>query len=245
MTMTMPRTTGFLSLAMLPALAAAAAVRVPEPQTNHLWFRALSKTANTKGVYQCGEIDAGSHIPPELFDPTNSRGLQAYVDLTVALYSYTTCASEGCPAKNVELGRCAGKKYTSLATYFPNVKWAPEALMDDVCQRKCSCNYLNQNSTVLCRDGPPCTPPQLPECKDVPENPYGPFCSLCGPKYNQDVEVYLYDCELGDNKCPGPDARPNPPTPTGTVGLVPLVGAPWVQNCTKPGRQVRAPLTAA
>jgi len=53
----------------------------------------------------------------------------------------------------------------------------------------------------------------------------------------------MFNCKCGDNKCPGPNARPKPPTPKGSVGLVPLVftkgpHAMWVSNCTKLGRKV-------
>ena len=145
--------------------------------------------------------------------------------LTVDLFKESAC--DGCAAVNVEVGRCAAKHYTKPAAGpSPVVPWAPEQLIDEVCQRRCKCNYLNQNKTVLC-SATPCIPPQLPECKDEAAAPGYNYCSLCGPKYNKPITIDMFECELGDNKCPGPNARPDPPTTTGTVGLVPLVVQKW------------------
>lgn len=126
--------------------------------------------------------------------------------LTVDLFKESAC--DGCAAVNVEVGRCAAKHYTKPAAGpSPVVPWAPEQLIDEVCQRRCKCNYLNQNKTVLC-SATPCIPPQLPECKDEAAAPGYNYCSLCGPKYNKPITIDMFECELGDNKCPGPKPAP-------------------------------------
>jgi hypothetical protein len=125
----------------------------------------------------------------------------------------------------VECGRCADKNYTETRQSKANVPWGLVEMMDQICQSKCKCNYLHKNKTV----------PKLPECQDRADDPpfNGPFCSLCGPEYNQPIEIAMFACILGDKKCPGPEARlPEGSNTKDSAGLVPL------PHCNKPQRNV-------
>ena len=157
--------------------------------------------------------------------------------LTVDLFKESAC--DGCAAVNVEVGRCAAKHYTKPAAGpSPVVPWAPEQLIDEVCQRRCKCNYLNQNKTVLC-SATPCIPPQLPECKDEAAAPGYNYCSLCGPKYNKPITIDMFECELGDNKCPGPKPAPTRQPQRALWASSHLLSkngtGRWISNCTKIG----------
>ena len=193
----------------------------PPPSGDHLWFRSFTQGADSEGPYQCGEVDAALRMPAEIFHNQNGSGpIGLYVDYVVDR-SWSTIW----PWSTVETGRCADKDYTSpAAPAWVWSTWAPEVLMDELCQRDCKCNYLNLNKTVLC-SAPPCVPPQLPECQDRVDNPPYLYCSLCGPKYNKPIHIDMFECKLGGkNACPGPDARPNNPAPTPPgSGLFPLV----------------------
>ena len=172
---------------------------------NHLWFRGFTKT-DPFGVYQCGEVDAGPRMPDDIFDPSNAAALKAYEAATIALFTFCNATTwggkktHGC-AKTpfLELGRCASKNYT-VPGYepFDRVAWAPHQLMDEVCQKKCMCNFSG-NKTV-----------PLPPCQDQPDDPKaGNFCSLCGPKYNKPIEISMFECGNQDeSSCPGPNASP-------------------------------------
>ena len=107
----------------------------------------------------------------------------------------------------LELGRCASKNYT-LGGYepFDTVAWAPHHLMNEVCQKKCMCNFSG-NKTV-----------PLPKCQDQPDDPKaGNFCSLCGPKYNKNIVISMFECGNQDeSSCPGPN--PGPGNQTSCVG---------------------------
>ena len=146
-------------------------------------------------------------MPPDIFHNQNGSGpISLYVDYVVDRYKVKPCSN--CAAVTVEAGRCADKNYTSpAASPWLWAPWAPEVLMDELCQKACKCNFMNMNKTVLC-SAPPCVPPQLPECQDRDDNPPFLYCSLCGPKFNKPIHIAMFDCKLGDNKCPGPNARP-------------------------------------
>jgi len=174
----------------------------PSPSgNNHLWFRGF--TGGSFDVYQCGEVDAGSRMPAKIFDPSNANALQAYKDITIALFGVFGIFGENSITK-LELGRCVDKNYTRLTCGtdkpYPcqKVDWAPEQLMDGICEQNCLCNYKNLNKTS-----------SLPECKDVPDDPKaGKWCSLCGPKVNKPFEVLTYSCAsrgFGPGHCPPPD----------------------------------------
>merc|ERR1711865_91935 len=55
-----------------------------------------------------------------------------------------------------------------------NVSWTDPELMKRTCFNSCGCNY------PACSDTRP----------DVPRN--HEYCSLCGPKFNQPIEVQFY-----------------------------------------------------
>jgi len=170
---------------------------------NHLWFRGFT-LSDPFGLYQCGEVDAGPRMPDALFEPANAVALKAFTDATIALFTFCNTTTwggkrtHGC-AKTpfLELGRCADKNYT-LVGYeaFETVKWAPAQLMDGVCKKQCMCNFSG-NKTV-----------SLPKCQDQPDDPKaGKFCSLCGPKFNEPIEIDMFEC--GDQlTCPGPNKIP-------------------------------------
>ena len=231
-----------LTVAACGLIPAVAAVPAP-PGGNHLWFRSFipaigeqcGATADLRCLV-CGEIDAGPRMPDGLFGPYSNYAnspLQRYGDLTVDLYRVNVKLANGKSTEvRVERGRCADKNYTVPRNSKENVPWAPSEMMDQICQRKCKCNYLNKNKTVPTEPG---TKIPLPECIDA--NYAGPFCSLCGPKYNQPIEIAMFACTWevpwSHEKCPGPEARP----PEGSnakdsVGLVPL------PHCNKAKRNV-------
>ena len=136
-------------------------------------------------------------MPDDIFDPSNALALQAYEIATIALF--TACDDDIDPecwkAPFVELGRCAGKNYTRpdpWDTTIP-VVWAPPHLLDGVCRKQCMCSFGSERKTST-----------LPKCQDTPDDPKAEkFCSLCGPKFNQPIEVAMFEC--GTSKCPGPD----------------------------------------
>ena len=174
----------------------------PQKGTNHLWFRHL--TGNVQGGGTCGDVDAGPRMPDSIFEPSNAAALKAYEAATIALFLGKQ--------ENIrlELGRCADKNYTvpdvrcscdpkkiqpPFVNECPTVIWAPDritpsfgSVMDQVCQERCKCDYMNNNKTAAAR--------KLPECGDQPA-PGAPskFCSLCGPTYNSNACISLYTCK--------------------------------------------------
>jgi uncharacterized surface protein with fasciclin (FAS1) repeats len=183
---------------------------------NHLWFRGFTKTdphGPLSGLPLCGEVDAGPRMPDVIFEPSNAAALKAYEAATIALFTFCNSTrttwggkkTHGCSKTPfLELGRCASKNYTEPFRYepFDTVAWAPHQLMDEVCQKKCMCNFSG-NKTV-----------PLPKCQDEPDDPEaGNFCSLCGPKYNKPIEISMFECgNLDKTSCPGPNASPSSST---------------------------------
>ena len=111
-----------------------------------------------------------SRVPAALFKPWNAKTLKAYADLTVQLYSYG--------GAKLELGRCPDIGYPRMQAKTPG-PWAPTSVMTQICEKQCDCAY-----------------PNCPDAKDEPL--LGKWCSLCGPKYNANFYVQLYE------KCYGP-----------------------------------------
>jgi len=162
------------------------------PKGKSLWFRGY--TNGGLGTYQCGEVDASSRMPADIFEPSNAGALQAYKDITIALFGVFELGENS--ITGLELGRCAEKNYTKLTCIVGGryrtcrkVIWAPDQLMDGICKTNCMCNY--------------------PKCKDVPDDPKaGKWCSLCGPKVNKPFEVLTYRCGGHiRNACPGPGPK--------------------------------------
>merc|ERR1711865_1286565 len=147
--------------------------------------------------FQCGQVDAAPRIPAVLFDPSNRAVLKAYEDITIALYR----ARNGRENVELELGNCADNHY-NISHGSKKVVWANSALMDPICKAKCHCAFdRSQNKTTL------------PGCTDTTTDPTaGKWCSLCGPTFNQPIEVNLFGCNnfLNPKDCPGPKIWPPP-----------------------------------
>jgi len=180
-----------------------AVLAFPVAPSNHLWFRGF--TGGGFNIWQCGEVDAGPRMPDAIFDGSNRAALQAYEDITLALFSTYPLGSKADGDVNLELGRCADKNYTSVRA-SSGVNWAPDQLMDGICAKQCSCDFCRNEPS---QGFPQCPPSQLPKCADQPDDPAAQkWCSLCGPKYNKEIEIKLFGCGNRDiTSCPHPDAR--------------------------------------
>jgi len=121
----------------------------------------------------CVQVDAAPRMPPGIFNDTVA--LEEYVRITQQLSS--TIAGRG----NLEQGPCAGPNFRANGTlqidWFEGFKpW---------CKARCGCGGL------------------LNPCKDVPDDPAThTYCSLCGPKYNQPIDIQFFhnnqvDCASG------------------------------------------------
>ena len=137
------------------------------------------------GFCRCGDIDAASRMPAELFEPQNIVALARYVTLTVKSYS-----SLGMGNQTLGLGRCNQKtNYTCGGSGVQGINWVTSALMQPICKAQCDCNY--------------------PACRDQPDDPEaGKFCSLCGPKYNSDIVINLWNLPNSDDDNQGGDYGP-------------------------------------
>jgi hypothetical protein len=155
-------------VACLAVLGASAA-----PTNNTLFFYTLNP-----GYARCGDVDAAPRMPAALFEPENKAALEAYINMTIALYHVRSFDNEA----QLHQGTCKEHNYGNK---LPDCKkkgcpnpnpqiseWAPKNMMIALCVG-CKCVY--------------------PNCKDVPDDPKtGHWCSLCGPKYNAPIEVTLY-----------------------------------------------------
>lgn len=163
------------------------AVLIPDPPlVNHLWFRGFK--GGGFNVYECGEVDAGPRMPASLFEPSNKKELQEYIDITLALYIEFPATLTA-----LEVGRCRTNNY-NISDGGTTAEWAPKLLMEGICAKQCHCDFGNTTFA-------------LPKCTDEPDEPTaGRFCSLCGPKYNKPIVVNLYRCAQPFNPvlCPGP-----------------------------------------
>ena len=148
---------------------------------NHCWFRGVSCTEFANDLCRCGEIDAASRMPAAIFEPQNAVALQRYINITVEFYSYTLNGENVGPGP-LEVGRCSDIGYKDFAAK-ENGPWvAGKDLMGPICLQQCKCTYGRT-------------------CKDRPDEPdAGFFCSLCGPKYNQPIDITLFngDCRTKD-----------------------------------------------
>jgi len=170
----------------------------PSPRTNHLWFRGW--TGGGAGRYECGEVDAGPRMPNSLFDPENKVALDRYINVTLSLWQVYIGNIRRGPL--MELGRCGNgeNNYTTPKTAgggvpYELVNWAPVPLMKGICQEKCNCDFENIRS-----------------CPDVPDDPAAEeWCSLCGPKFNANINIYLFVCKKSGYQpevCAGPKLPP-------------------------------------
>merc|ERR1711865_1329532 len=151
------------------------------PAPNHLFFYWKNAAYN-----RCGDVDAAPRMPASLFEPENKAALQAYINVTIALFHITdgnpsdpqktqlkqgTCKENGC---GTLLPGCPSNKPNCD---YPNpimAEWAPKKMMQIICDTACNCNY--------------------PSCSDVPDDPKTKhWCSLCGPKFNAPIGITLYN----------------------------------------------------
>jgi uncharacterized surface protein with fasciclin (FAS1) repeats len=184
---------------------------------NRLWFNYVSASpgSNKTGGDRCGEIDAAPRMPASLFELQNVRQLASYAGLTTKLY-FSLGMDAGTTLK---LGRCKKRGYCVKQSQVDGISWTPTScvgfsspictnLMDGICKRQCGCEY--------------------PSCPDQPDNPSaGTWCSLCGPKYNGNVKIQLYnrpnsaydddDGEFNDDGGPACGGKPTPAPPTKTI----------------------------
>ena len=152
---------------------------------NHLWFYWVNTEGDPSlcknGFCRCGDIDAAARMPAELFKPENKLALEEYTTLTLKFFS-----SLGMGTEKLKLGQCKQEtNYTCDGGGVQGINWVTDALMRPICKKQCDCTY--------------------PSCPDQPDDPAnGTFCSLCGPKYNDDITINLWN-------------QPNPP-PYGQYG---------------------------
>ena len=161
----------------------------PSPSKNHLWFNLINRYSHYP-VGRCGEVDAAPRIPPKLFEPQYKAVLQKYIKATLKFYGGS-------------LGRCADRQFPSsggssavnYTQYDGTVvaEWLPDAFVP-VCRSLCGCdphstwNPSFPTGRKICKETPlNCA------CADVDDEPgKGHFCSLCGPKYNGNINITLY-----------------------------------------------------
>jgi uncharacterized surface protein with fasciclin (FAS1) repeats len=155
---------------------------------NHLWFNYVWAVGSGNSYSRCGEVDAAPRMPQALFMPQNFLELAAYAHLTTQLYQNFAMNSN----TTLQLGRCSTRGYTSKQSSMDGIDWAPQSLMNPICEQQCNCS---QPGTV----GP------YSYCKDMPDDPtMGKWCSLCGPKYNQYIKIQLYNKPGDDRSFPFP-----------------------------------------
>ena len=120
----------------------------------------------------CGQVDAAPRIPPSLFNDTVA--LAEYIRLTEQL-------------SLVFRGNLINQACTSVPSYRANgtktIDWSQG--FEPWCEARCGCGG------------------HLKPCKDVPDDPAThTYCSLCGPKYNQPIDIQFFhnnqvDCASG------------------------------------------------
>ena len=152
----------------------------PAPSDNHLWFRYVDGSSNCEtGYCRCGEVDAASRMPASLFKPDilSKYALKAYTALTLAAYSTGGSLSRN---TTLELGRCAEIGFTCKQSRI-STGWDTGAdLMGPICKKQCDCTY--------------------PQCPDAPDQPLlGKYCSLCGPKFNANYNIQLWNLPNQDD----------------------------------------------
>ena len=158
-------------------------------------------TTNVDGglVPQCGDIDAAPRMPPALFEQGNFVALQAYIAITLELWSkFGIGVGRDGLVYAMGVGTCADFVQPGAARWTPQgsrtmqAAWAPVGLMTAICAKQCNCAFTpNATETAPARSN-------LSPCTDGPDNPTAmTWCSLCGPKFNQPIEINLYSCDNG------------------------------------------------
>lgn len=117
---------------------------------------------------RCGEVDASARMPGDIWGyPT---AVQRYVDATLKYYNI---GDNGGPEGGV-LVQAPCDHTNRYQNGFQRVSWTDPELMRQTCSVLCYCNW--------------------PQCPDAPDDPGNQldFCSLCGPTFNQPIEVELW-----------------------------------------------------
>ena len=183
-------------------------VLMASPPPPPLWFRGW--TGGTLGRYLCGEVDAGPRMPAAIFDPSNAASLEAYVNITIALYGLDRLHHSNDVI--LELGRCSTNNYTRAAgektvdwtgwTIDGPIDGPHKPLMDGICREKCHCEFADTSGFSKT------FPLRLPTCIDEPDDPTAEkWCSLCGPKFNSPININIFRCTkpgVVKEVCPGP-----------------------------------------
>ena len=113
---------------------------------------------------RCGEVDASSRLPRDIWGYQGA--IDKYVDATLRYYSI---GDNGGPEGGV-LVNAPCDHATRVQRGSQKVSWTDDELMQQTCSILCYCNW--------------------PQCPDAPDDPdRSDFCSLCGPTYNQPIEV--------------------------------------------------------
>ena len=120
--------------------------------------------ASVHGFFgRCGEVDAAPRMPADMWQDSNA--VAEYVNATLEYYH------PGRLLYNFKQKPCerADRKQKGNRT----VPWTNPRLMSVTCTTRCNCTY--------------------PDCPDVPDRPrVHSYCSLCGPKFNADIEVKFW-----------------------------------------------------
>ena len=76
----------------------------PPPGGNHLYFRGFSGSflSGNKKV-NCGDVDAAPRMPAAIFEPSNFAALEAYIDITIKLFSVQF---DQVRSPTLQVGRC-------------------------------------------------------------------------------------------------------------------------------------------
>jgi len=105
---------------------------------------------------------------------SDSNAVQEYVGATNAFYKLD----------GIQLKQKPCDRKGRLQRGSETVSWTTSALMKATCSTGCNCDY-----------------PSCPDSPDVPRNHQ--YCSLCGPKFNKDIEVKFW-VPFGPGPAPSP-----------------------------------------
>jgi len=124
-------------------------------------------TPNPKVKGRCGEVNAAERMPAGIWK--DQSAVNNYVTATLEWYNVN-----GFKLKQQPCDRADRKPATGPPT---SVAWTMPNLMRNTCDAVCNCVY-----------------PACPDVPDAPPDRWGTsrFCSLCGPKYNQPIEVQFW-----------------------------------------------------
>ena len=139
---------------------------------SHLYFYWVNKAAN-----QCGEVDAAPYMPKDLFEPSHTLQLLAYVQATISLFGIKSGPQPG----DLKLGRCKDHGFAVDGHQEIGATWTPMDLQGPICMKRCKCQWWDTHGSPV-SGYKPAAAAGLHNCTDVPDDPAtGHFCSLCGP----------------------------------------------------------------